>query len=379
MSGYFHYTLSLLAILFTGTSVAQSAQSLDQSLEFSGENRAQLEKALETIPGDDMEFLITTSRQYDLVNLTSEQLTDTLTYARRAYVEFPYIYRRIDHALWQAYVLPNRIIEEDLENWRPQFFHTLKPLVEKARNVDEAVKIVHQWMWERLEDGETRVKFVAAEDRNQSPLQLLETRKGGCKELHLLFVALLRSVGIPARHCTVTWWTNGDWFHYFMQYYDPDKGDWVSIEASTTQIRPARSWNEKAGAWKITKAYSFPSRPETVDMEGREDWEQAVDVTQWVVDSGALEVTFPGNKDFVASIYTFNLGAPRLLGTANSDQTGAARFSLSHTEISAPLIVAGVSGEKHAWQMVNLKKNETKSVALKSNDSPRILNLQKTD
>src|SRR5690606_15174344 len=124
-----------------------------------------------------------------------------------------------------------------------------------------------------LEDGKRRVRFVATENRNQNTFQLLTTRNGGCKEIHITYVSALRAVGIPARLCTVAWWTTGDSYHYFVQYYDPAIKDWRGIDASNTAGMDPADWNRKKGAWHVMKAYAFPPYPSVKDVDGMQRWD----------------------------------------------------------------------------------------------------------
>ena len=71
-------TLSLLHSPVHAAKVEQSSE-LRMALKHSGGNRAELEVALRTIPGRDTEYLLTHASQYDLVNLTSQQITENIT------------------------------------------------------------------------------------------------------------------------------------------------------------------------------------------------------------------------------------------------------------------------------------------------------------
>ena len=60
------------------------------------------------------EYLLTHASQYYLVNLTAQQIIENITYARKGHVALPYLGKKIDDELWREWVLPQRVLEEDL-------------------------------------------------------------------------------------------------------------------------------------------------------------------------------------------------------------------------------------------------------------------------
>jgi len=71
------------------------------SLKQAGGNRSELESALRTVKGKDTEHLIANASQYDLVNLTCEQITENVTYARKVHQALPYLGKNLDDGLWR--------------------------------------------------------------------------------------------------------------------------------------------------------------------------------------------------------------------------------------------------------------------------------------
>lgn len=336
--------------------------TLEQALEYAGDNRTELEEALRRLPCPEMEILIRTARQYDRVNLTAGLLTDNISYARMAYRSMPYADRRYSYEIWRDWVLPYRILDEDLENWRPRLYHHFAPMVERARSIREAVQIISDHLWDKQEDGQPRLIFEVSENRNQTPLQMLYNRRGGCKEMHIAFVAILRAVGIPARHCTVTWWVNGDWFHYFMEYWDPEQNKWVPMDFST-RTDPVQ-WQHQRGTRNIVKAYAFPSYPPVEDVEGQQLWEYCIDITDHIVPTGEIEVTLAGATRFRATAYVWNLGAWRIVDYTDSIPPGIARMRLGDTTNSQPILVTAVAGDTVGWDFAEVSAGRTTPVHL---------------
>ena len=75
-----------ITALLVSVGLMQAAESggerLKDSLIRSGGNRAELESALRKVKGRDTGYLIAHASQYDLVNLTAEQIVENVTYAR---------------------------------------------------------------------------------------------------------------------------------------------------------------------------------------------------------------------------------------------------------------------------------------------------------
>ena len=192
------------------------------ALEWAGENRAELEKALAgagKASAGEMEMLISHARQYDLVNLTAEHLLHTVEFAGKAREEMPWG-RSIPEEIWLEYVLPYRIADEGLDDWRPEFYKMLSPIIGELSDTQAAARAIHKWLY-RGGKGQEQIAFKVSDSRDQSPRQMLHhTKLARYFELNLALVALLRSVGIPARHAGVAYWTSSEAYHYWVEYWD---------------------------------------------------------------------------------------------------------------------------------------------------------------
>lgn len=345
-------------------------RSLEEALQRAGTNRNELEEALQRVPGRDMKHLITHARQSDLVTLTADRLETNLLEARKAYTESRLVYGKVDYELWRDHVLPYRVLEEDLSDWRPYLRAQLLPIIKDATSVQEAATLIFKWMHEPLEDGKPRLRFVATETRNQNPLQLLHTRNGGCKEIHITYVCALRSVGIPARHCTVTWWTTGDWYHYFVQYYDPDIRDWRGIDASNTAGKDPIQWNQnERGGWHVMKAYAFPPYPTVKDIDGMQRWDLCTDITEYLCEKpGKLTVRFDRQGPFQVGLYTWNIGAWRLIGMEESKDGNPVTTIVGKTQRERPLLVTAQSANSQAMKIAQIQPGQETRLELRPDD-----------
>ena len=98
---------SLFAMLTLGFSTGVCrAGELRDALKHAGGNRSELKIAMSKVKGKDTEFLITGASQYDLVNLTAEQIIENVTYARKVHAALPYLGEKLEYELWRDWVLP---------------------------------------------------------------------------------------------------------------------------------------------------------------------------------------------------------------------------------------------------------------------------------
>lgn len=142
---------------------------------------------------------------------------------------------KIDGELFLNYVLFYRINNENIVDYRKQFFDELYLRI-KDKNMYDATLEVNYWCFEKA-------TYKSTDIRTASPLTVLKNAFGRCGEESTLCVAALRSVGIPARQCyTPRWahcddnhawieaWIDGKW--HFMGACEPepvmDKGWFVS-------------------------------------------------------------------------------------------------------------------------------------------------------
>jgi hypothetical protein len=118
-----------IAICIATTLVAQicfaaemvSKQSLRAVLERSGGNRIVLETALRKVKDNDTEYPISHASQYDLVNLTAGMIIENVTYVREVHVALPYLGEKLGDEMWREWVLPHRMLDEDVDLCRKDF------------------------------------------------------------------------------------------------------------------------------------------------------------------------------------------------------------------------------------------------------------------
>lgn len=336
------------------------------ALQRAGENRPELEKALAAsrdTAAKEMELLISRASQYDLVNLTAEHLLDNVGYYQKAKKEMPWA-RSIPEAMWLEYVLPYRVADEDLDDWRPEFYAELSPLVKDCHDTKAAARAIHQWLYQG-DDGKGRIAFKVSESRDQTPRQLLnQTKIGRCFEMNLLLVALLRSIGIPARHAGVPWWTTMDYYHYWVEYWDTETHQWLPLEPGANPD----ALMEKGQSFAAV--YAFPGFYEERDPVGKERWDLMTNVTASYRKVGTLDVrcgvAVSGPVTF--SVYSWSCAAWRLAATMQGN--GKASFELAANEKQYPYLVSASVNGRIGWQLVRVTADKTESVELTPGSQP---------
>ena len=161
-----------------------------------GGNQAEIRAFLQNPawPMEEKQALLATLRPKDLVDITAETLADAMTAEQR-----------VNSEIYQAYVLAPRIRNEMLQPQRrairalfPEGFHEPRQII--------------RWMEENLKT----VEHFGVDNYDPSPLGCLQNRQVPKGSFGLVFVALCRAFGFPARlepHTGVGQWLDeaGKW------------------------------------------------------------------------------------------------------------------------------------------------------------------------
>ena len=224
-----HASALLLAVLLLCASPGLAAEipsisdtDLQQALTLAGNNRAQLQAALDACLQKPYEmqaqrFVIASLPLADLGKVTEGELTGNLQLAMQARSEYSFG-QQYDDAIFAHYVLPPRVSQEPLSPWRSYFSGELKEVVLKSPTLELAAVEVNKWCG-------AHARFEQTQSRDQGPLATLASGYGRCEELCILLIDACRSVGIPARMAYCPWWAVQDNNHAWVEVYGSD-GRW---------------------------------------------------------------------------------------------------------------------------------------------------------
>ena len=106
-------------------------------------------------------------------------------------------------------------------------------------NAWEAAQKLCRWVYENIHDKNLKIGFGSA-------LQTLESLAGDCTEHTVLMIAMVRSVGIPARVCAgLVFQGDAFYYHFWPEVY---VGEWVAMEPTLGQIQADANHIQLAGS-----------------------------------------------------------------------------------------------------------------------------------
>ncbi len=167
-------------------------------------------------------FLIANMPIEDLAVVTEEILIGNLNYAYEVRASFPWT-ARISESDFLHYVLPMRVSQEPLEDWRGYFLEQLRPRIENLTTLDEVALEVNRWCGER-------VGFKPTQRRDQGPFETLASGYGRCEEMMIVYIDACRAAGVPARQAWTPYWGFMDNNHAWTEVLGED-GDWHYVGA----------------------------------------------------------------------------------------------------------------------------------------------------
>jgi len=122
----------------------------------------------------------------------------------------------------KAYLEANLLVQSDDARIRS----AANDIIESETDARKAVDKIFQWVYENIEKKPTLSV--------PSALEVLETKQGDCNEHAVLFTALCRAVGVPARRCAgIVFVNNGFYYHAWSEVF---LGKWVSVDPTLKQF-----------------------------------------------------------------------------------------------------------------------------------------------
>lgn len=215
--------LALCAICALSLSTSLHAEDdlqplIDAALGKAGENRAQIEQAISSVPADQqpgMRFLVAHMPERDLTSLTAEFLTANVQYAYQARAEAPWKDRLPDDIFFNE-ILPYANINERRDNWRKDFYERFKPLIAGIDSPGKAAAALNQQVFPLV-----NVKYSTERRKaDQSPYESIESGLASCTGLSVLLVDACRALAIPARVVGTPRWTDNSGNHTWVEIWD---------------------------------------------------------------------------------------------------------------------------------------------------------------
>ncbi|MDO4212318.1 MAG: transglutaminase domain-containing protein, partial [Bacteroidales bacterium] len=127
---------------------------------------------------------------------------------------------------WLHFVLPVRVNNENLDEFRTTCYEELKARVKGLGMMDAAIE-ANRWCHEH-------VTYKPSDSRTSSPLASMRTSSGRCGEESTYGVATFRAIGIPARQVYTPRWAHTDDNHAWVEVWvndGPQGAGWYFLGA----------------------------------------------------------------------------------------------------------------------------------------------------
>jgi hypothetical protein len=312
--------------LWEQTVPKQEQWALTTRLAQAGANRVQLEKAYELTPRPlhpYLTLLIERMPPVDLAACRGELLANTVIMADSLRRVLPYAAANPE-AIFRDYILPLRVSQEPLEDFRPFFLSQLYPLVKDCTTVEGAAVAINKWCG-------TKVGFKSTQSRDQGPFETLKSGYGRCEEMMIFFSDACRSLGVPAREAWTPWWTYQDNNHAWTEVWTPE--GWKYAGACEPSPRLNQAWFSEP----VTRAAMVVSAKQGKALAGENLYRAAersslLNVTANYTTVSDLKISLVDKgkplpqKDVYVSI--FNYGSLRPLARLQTDSLGMASLAL---------------------------------------------------
>ena len=334
------------------------------SLERAGDNGPALLDAVIRTPEPDREalaFLVANLPSVDLATVTADFLLETVSLGREARERFPWG-STVPHDIYLQYVLPPRVSQEPLENWRAYLLDELTPRLDGLSSMEEAALEVNRWCGEH-------VGFKPTQRRDQGVFETLASGYGRCEEMMIVHIAACRSVGIPAREAWTPYWTTCDNNHAWTELWVD--GDWHYTGACEPRDALDDAWfndRVRGAALVLSSVYGAATPGEEIYRE--EERSSLVNSISHYAEPGTLSVVVTErgapSVDAPVTISVWNFGALRAIARINTDASGSAALSLG----GGGYFVCAGSPESYDWSLVEVRPRERVDIELTLDDVP---------
>ena len=299
--------------------------------QLSGPRKWLLELALGTLPG------------LDVARCSYETLLSYVDHGLFLRENSPFC-RDIPEDMFLHYVFYPRINNEEIVDCRPFFCRQLLKDIQNMPALDAAMA-VNRWCAGHM-------TYQSTDDRTIDPLTAYRCGLGRCGEESTFAVAVLRSVGIPARQIYAPWWSHCDDNHAWVEFFA--NGQWYYFGACEPEPVPNRGWFTSAAsrAMAICSRRFFDYTGEGLSHERPLNYRGCCimdNQTHRYAKTTHLTVHVPGEEALVR-ILVLNMAALREIAALPTDTAGNAEFQLGF----GSCLIEVIQGDRHCWEPVTL-------------------------
>ena len=171
---------------------------------------------------ESMEFLYRYMDIADQGDYSEEFFRENVKMSLQARREMPWG-KDVPDQLFRHFVLPVRVNNERLDDFRKVYYDTLKIRVAGLSMHDAALEINH-WCHEKA-------TYTPSDGRTSSPMATILSGEGRCGEESTFTVAAMRTMGIPARQVYTPRWAHTDDNHAWVEVWTD--GKWSFLEPAS--------------------------------------------------------------------------------------------------------------------------------------------------
>jgi hypothetical protein len=344
-----------LVCLLAGLVPAADTQ-LQNALKTAGDNAPALRRAIQAVPDDlrpGVEFLVANMPAVDLAQMPESTLVANVRCAYQAWRTFPWA-KQIPEETFLHYVLPYRVTQEPISDWRPMFLDSLTPVVAKCTAMTQAALEVNKWCG-------ARVKYKPNAPRDQGPLPTLKSGWGRCEEMMIVHIDACRAVGIPAREAYTPYWPMTESNHAWSEAWID--GRWNYMGSCEPAPILNNAWFDKTvqrAALVMNVSFGVP-RSET-SFYRKEPNAAVINSTTSYTRTGILAVRVANGKRAVKAasvvVSVFNFGTLRPIARLVTDKEGTAAIAIGPGDY----FVSAGTPTARAEQVVHIEPDAVREV-----------------
>ena len=374
----FPSTIFLFTLLLAGPSAASQwpeygpdeySQGVVRAIANAGDNAATFFRIFEDCPDEWREgaaFLVANMPVVDLAVMDYDTFMNNIRLAYEAREIFPYA-KAISKEDFFHYVLPYRVSQEPVEDWRPFFFEKAKEIAGNMETIEEAAVAINKW-------ADEVVGYKPTQRRDQGPFETLKSGYGRCEEMMIFFIDACRAAGIPARQSWTPYWAHCDDNHAWTEVMTPDR-KWHYVGSCEFSPCLDSAWFNSAAkraALVMSVPFGIPQEESGVELYRVVDGDNPyaiINSTPFYHPTCRLWIEVgdeEGNPSAGANvyIYVFNYGALRPIAKLETDESGLCSISIAEGDF---FITGGIE-EKGAARVIRTLENETLTYQLTLGD-----------
>ena len=303
---------------------AQVHKDFTEKMQLVGKNFFSATQSVPSVAEQEaLEFLYAYMPVADVTDYTTAFYLDNVKAAFKAREEMPWG-RSVPELLFRHFVMPIRVNNENLDNARIVLYDELKKRVE-GLSMTEAILELNHWCHEH-------VTYQPSNARTLSPLACMKTAIGRCGEESTFTVAVLRTLGIPARqvytprwahtddnHAWVEAWADGQW--HFLGACEPEPVlnlGWFNLPASRAMLMHTKAFGNYRGLEEVmlrTNNYTEINLIGNYAPTARIDF-MVVDAAGKAVDKAKVEFKIYNYAEYYTAVNKFTDNRGRTFLTA---------------------------------------------------------------